>query len=180
MPADEGRSYHEAAHVVAAAALGLRFHRARLADAAPGPADPRGSCRGAHLSIPSRYRFAAVVPLAGAVAERRYAESRGRPSGASWWEDVQERLPERDRREANRLISSALRPLSEGEAELYLRALASRTRVLVDNWWPAITVLAEELAEKRELSRREVRRLLTPWPTSERGDRGGGRRSPTR
>jgi hypothetical protein len=136
---DLDAAYHEAAHAVVARLVGLRVHRVAIGRDGHGHTEVHGIDVDGLLDRTDPALLGAVVAelqatLAGRVADR----IRGIEPGDG---------PDRDRAVA---LTSAV-TVTEAERRALLVFVEGFTERLVRRVWPAIEVLAQELARKREL-----------------------------
>lgn len=93
---------------------------------------------------------AVIVSLAGPIAQRRFNKRGYRHyHGAD------------DRHKAVNLIGYFAG--SNEEIKAYFKWLYVRTDGLVNRWWPLIGHLAQELLDRKNLSKREVRITIKGW-----------------
>jgi hypothetical protein len=131
---------HEAAHAVVARALGVEVTRVILEPAFPAPTGQLGVCRTLLRDEPANLWAQAVMALAGAIAEQRYANY---PSGmltmmgrSAWATDR----------------ANAERYLRQLDGAVSMQQAANMARHLVGEHWAAIASVAAALASDGEIS----------------------------
>jgi hypothetical protein len=138
---NERTAYHEAGHAVGCLVLGHGFECISIVP--DEDSYGRITYRRHRLSrLPGvRYREA-TVGLAGAVAERKWMDDHGIAEDAQW-------------RDAWRADIASARSKVDRDAECPVFAV-----YVVHYGWNVVTLLAEELLERRYLTRRDVSRLI--------------------